>query len=426
VKDHEKPSVRASLILEAFEKTWEKLFDSPIHLDTALSQVPLAYKSILAQILPAILARPVSWAEQLGVGVPEGEPWSLNASELKHWPQARWMAARMYATMANPSPPLVTLPQDFPAWMIRAWELAWGSTDELVQSLAAPAGLSLRASRKIGAQGLLAALKAENALPVSAECSSIVPFGVRLGGYASVLKTQAYQRGHFEIQDEGSQWMACFALWPELFQDGLQMRPGKVSKFNTGTLPSLPSSLKIIDACAGAGGKTLAMADALRGRGRFFAYDTSIKKLQALKRRATRAGLTNIQTCHLTEGQETEILVAYESSADLVLVDAPCSGWGVLRKNPDLKWRQTADVVTRLTEVQARLLSLYAPLVKPQGRLVYGVCTFGWNETREQVDNFLKNHPEFSVLSGGFLGPSPCDGFFVQAFQKNEKKPQTL
>jgi 16S rRNA (cytosine967-C5)-methyltransferase len=220
--------------------------------------------------------------------------------------------------------------------------------------------------------------------------------------------------------------MACFALWPDLFQDALQSHPGAITTPPSlpASLPPLPTSLKIIDTCAGAGGKTLAMADALQGKGRFFAYDTSLKKLQALKRRATRAGLTNIQTCPLPEGQEDKILGAYQASADVVLVDAPCSGWGVLRRNPDLKWRQTAEAVTRLTQVQARLLSLYAPLVKPQGRLIYGVCTFAWEETRKQVETFLKNHPEFAPLSGGFLGPFPCDGFFVQAFVR--KKPQAL
>jgi 16S rRNA (cytosine967-C5)-methyltransferase len=173
-----------------------------------------------------------------------------------------------------------------------------------------------------------------------------------------------------------------------------------------------------VDACAGAGGKSIALADALKGKGRIFAYDTSLKKLQALRRRATRAGLNNIQAVQVEEGNEAAIVNQFNGTAQVVLVDAPCSGWGVLRRNPDIKWRQSSEVLLKMPEIQFRLLSQYSNLVSVGGRLVFGVCTFRKEETVNIVKRFLASHSNFSPQEGGFLGPGPCDGFFMQAFTR--------
>jgi 16S rRNA (cytosine967-C5)-methyltransferase len=158
------------------------------------------------------------------------------------------------------------------------------------------------------------------------------------------------------------------------------------------------------------------MADVLKGRGRIFAYDVSAKKLQALTRRMTRAGLNNIQTIVLEEGKESEKLAKFKESADLVLVDSPCSGWGVLRRNPDIKWRQDAQSLERMPQIQKRLLQEYSHLVAPGGRLVYGVCSFRQAETTQIVESFLRENSHFDSIEGGYFGPGPCDGFFMQAF----------
>ena len=120
----------------------------------------------------------------------------------------------------------------------------------------------------------------------------------------------------------------------------------------------------------------------------------------------------------MTEGAEEAHVERFKESADIVLVDAPCSGWGVLRRNPDIKWRQGKDVLDRMPKIQTRLLDVYSRLVAPGGRLVFGVCTFRMAETRDIVDSFLSSHPEFVAQEGGFLGPGPCDGFFMQSFKK--------
>jgi 16S rRNA (cytosine967-C5)-methyltransferase len=165
------------------------------------------------------------------------------------------------------------------------------------------------------------------------------------------------------------------------------------------------------------------MADALQGRGRVYAYDVSEKKLQALRRRAARGGYNNIQAVHVEDGKESESISKFKRRAQVVLVDAPCTGWGVLRRNSDIKWRQPLDVLERMPQIQQRLLNTYSELVAPGGRLVFGVCTFRKAETVDQVKAFLAAHPDFTAGPGGYLGPGPCDGFFMQSLErKGERK----
>lgn len=409
---------------EAFQKVfseiWSLLFSTPVHLDSALSKQKPQWKSLLAQIVPPILLRPASMAQAMGIGVPEGEPWKLTSEELAHWPTAAQLADRIKEGLQSGIFRSDPIEEDFPPAMLAEWKQDWGNeiAAALVQGLAKEAPLALRANRSISPDQLIQELKKEKALPVRAEVSSLSPQGVRIDGYARVLSTQAFERGAFEIQDEGSQILAYFALAPEAFGSLLTPHPG--SSALNGARLSLPKlgALTVIDACAGAGGKTLAIADALGGRGRVYAYDTSDKKLQALKRRAKRAECNNVQAVRVTDGHESEVTSKFEQTADIVLVDAPCSGWGVLRRNPDIKWRQSPATLRKMPELQLRILSEYAKLVKPGGRLVYGLCTFRKPESLGVVDAFIEAHPAFQRGPGGFLGPGPSDGFFMQAFDR--------
>ncbi len=422
------PRAKASAVVSGFEGLWEQLFTSPVHLDSSLSKLPPRVKSILAQIMPRILLRPVSEAEILGVGVPTGQPWNLvEDKKLAGWRPAHIMASRIYELMEQRPPEVLPVSDDFPPYMVDEWEQAWGSkvVADLIDTLGREAPLSLRASRKIGAQALLTALTEKGPLPVRTELSKLTPLGVRLSGYVPVLGTDSYANGAFEIQDEGSQLMALFALWPERYGPILKAKPGSLSKLDLPAppVPDLSKDMQgwtVIDTCAGAGGKSLALSDALKGKGRVYAYDTSAVKLQALRRRATRAGVNNIQVTAVRDGSESEVVEKFKGKANVVLVDAPCSGWGVLRRNPDIKWRQQKDVLVRMPQIQLRLLSVYADLVAPGGRLVFGVCTFRPAETTEVIGKFLAEHPEFKALEGGYLGPGPCDGFFMQAMARTK------
>jgi 16S rRNA C967 or C1407 C5-methylase (RsmB/RsmF family) len=413
----QKKAVKVEVVSKAFQKLWSEMFQGTTHLDSALSKTSKNLKSILAQITPAILLRPVSSAQAMGIGVPADEPWKLNSQGLANWRPATLLAERMYGMLERGRLQVEAENEDFPPAMREEWTSTWGKsvTEELTQTLSQDPPLSLRASGRVGAAELLKKLK--STVPVKTQVSDFAPFGVRLASYSPVLGSDIYKEGGFEIQDEGSQVMALFALWPDRFAKVLTTKPGRVAAYSF-TLPKETPAWTVVDACAGAGGKSLAIADALRGKGRVYAYDTIASKLSALRRRAKNAQLNNIQTVAVVEGKESEVAKRFRARADVVLVDAPCSGWGVLRRNPDIKWRQTREVLERMPVIQKRLLAAYAPLVAPGGRLVFGVCTFRKAETLDIVADFLSAHPDFTRGEGGFLGPGPCDGFFMQAFQK--------
>jgi 16S rRNA (cytosine967-C5)-methyltransferase len=353
-----------------------------------------------------------------------GEPWSLTLEQLSVWKPAVLMAERLHKTLVTGGPKASPIAEDYPTRMLKEWEEDWGieTRDRLVQALAQEAPLTLRVRKRIAAKTVLGQLREDGILPVKAETSQILAHAIRISGYASVLNSKSFERAEFEIQDEGSQLMSLFALFPERVAGILSHSPGASSvPAEPICYPETTPPWTVVDACAGAGGKTLALADVMGGSGRIFSYDTSVKKLQALKRRASHAGFTNIQTAAVTEGSESLLVGKFRRRADVVLVDAPCSGWGVLRRNPDTKWRQQPDVLDRMPVLQLRLLSEYSELVAPGGRLVFGVCTFRRSETRGVVQEFLKGHPDFTEAQGGYLGPSPMDGFFMQAFNRRAK-----
>ena len=414
---------RLPQVEKTFQKLWESLFSSPVHLDSALSKLPPRLKSILAQLVPQVLMRPASLAEKMGIGIPLGEPWALSKKELTQWRPAQILIKYSYMQMSSGKLDSEAIEEDFPPWMMNEWKDSWGRSvaEELVAALTREPPLSLRVSTREDRQKILQELTSTKKLPVKTIPSPFSPLGIRLAHYAQVMQTEAFQRGGFEIQDEGSQILSIFALWPELFKNLLQNKPGRVKgQFELAALPSVKefSSKTIVDACAGAGGKSLAIADILKGKGRVFSYDISQSKLQALKRRATRGNLNNIKAVLLKEGEESLALQSFKQKADIVLVDAPCSGWGVLRRNPDIKWRQDTETVRRMPQIQKRLLEVYSDLVAPGGTLVYGLCTFRRDETLGVVSDFSSAHSEFKPWVGGFLGPDPCDGFYMHAWKK--------
>jgi 16S rRNA C967 or C1407 C5-methylase (RsmB/RsmF family) len=424
----QKPLNKKELLMKAFDELWTGLFSSPVHLDSLLSKQPKTMKSSLARMVQPILLRPVSESESFGVGVSPGEPWTLvdgrNSAKLASWRTSHLVGERIYDSLSNPPESAAPNADDFPPYMVSAIEKDHGRevAKQLYKTLGREAPLGIRVTRKWGPEKLVKELKKQSNIPVKIEASDLAPLGVRLGGYAQVFGNEAYEQGAFEIQDEGSQVMALFSLWPDLYKSMLQEAPGAVKPLKKPIEPPVETQpWTVIDACAGAGGKSLAIADALKGRGRVFSYDTSDKKLLALKRRAKRAGLNNIQTVTLENEKESEKLTRFRRTANAVLVDAPCSGWGVLRRNPDIKWRQDPSVLERMPKIQLRLLKMYSDLVAPGGTLTYGLCTFRKEETRDVVDAFLASHADFEAIAGGYLGPGPCDGFFMQAFRRKAK-----
>jgi 16S rRNA (cytosine967-C5)-methyltransferase len=200
------------------------------------------------------------------------------------------------------------------------------------------------------------------------------PWGLRLQAKPALASVPAYQRGAFEVQDEGSQLLALL----------LGAKRGEM----------------VADFCAGAGGKTLAIGACMRGTGRLYAFDTSAHRLEALKERLARSGLANVHTVAIAHERD-ERIQRLAGKLDRVLVDAPCSGLGTLRRNPDLKWRQSAEAVGQFAERQREILQGAARLVKPGGRLVYATCSLLTEENEAVVAAFSAAHREFDPLDVG-------------------------
>lgn len=233
-----------------------------------------------------------------------------------------------------------------------------------------------------------------------------LPDALRLPEGAPVEQSEAWANGLVEVQDAGSQHIvaACGA------------RPG----------------MTLVDLCAGAGGKTLALAAAMGGQGRLIAADTIRSRLQRLTPRAERAGATFIEALLLDEGREAERLAPLAGQADIVLVDAPCSGTGTWRRNPEARWRLTPQRLDRLVATQARILDFAAPLLAPGGLLVYATCALTDREGRDQVAAFLTRHDGWRSVAlpcsvgrahggGRLLTPAhdATDGFFFAGLARD-------
>jgi 16S rRNA (cytosine967-C5)-methyltransferase len=283
--------------------------------------------------------------------------------------EAEWLAE----IRRNPEPELTLAEQaDLPDWLVA--RLSQAMTPEallvLARALNTPAPMDLRVnSQKAERAALVLRLAADG---VVAEPCRFAPLGLRLKGKPALQKHPAFLDGSFEVQDEGSQLLSHL----------LAPRRGEM----------------VVDFCAGAGGKTLAIGALMRSSGRLYALDVSDKRLAKLKPRAARAGLSNVHPIRIAS--ENDIRVKrLAGKADRVLVDAPCSGLGTLRRNPDLKWRQSPQSVGELAAKQAAILVAAARLVRPGGRLVYATCSILAEENEDVVNAFLAANPGFRRLS---------------------------
>lgn len=239
----------------------------------------------------------------------------------------------------------------------------------LAQALLGPAPLDLRVNQLNARRpDVQQALAAEG---ITAQPTPHSPWGLRVDGKPSLARADAFVRGACEVQDEGSQLLALL----------LDARRGEM----------------VTDFCAGAGGKTLAIGACMRNTGRLYAFDTSAHRLDALKPRLARSGLSNVHPVAIAHERD-ERIKRLAGKMDRVLVDAPCSGSGTLRRHPDLKWRQSAASVAALTATQAAVLASAARLVKPGGRLVYATCSLLAQENEDIAQAFSAGHPDFEPV----------------------------
>ena len=243
---------------------------------------------------------------------------------------------------------------------------------QYVESLDATPGLDLRVNMLTDKREDVAKELAKVA--IKSEPTPYSPWGLRVADKAALRKLSVYLRGAIEVQDEGSQLLALL----------VDAKRGEM----------------VADFCAGAGGKTLALGAAMRNTGRLYAFDTSAHRLEALKPRLARSSLSNIHPAAIAHERD-ERIKRLAGKMDRVLVDAPCSGLGTLRRNPALKWRTTPKSIEEMATLQAAILQSAARLVKPGGRLVYATCSLLVAENEAIAQQFSQANPEFTMLQVG-------------------------
>lgn len=308
---------------------------------------------------------------------------------------------------ANPNPDMPEwMALNTPAWAVERLRPVFGEQlAEALDALNEEAPLDLRVNTlKTTREKALAELKKEG---FSGEATRLSPWGIRLAKRGAIFNTDVFKKGMIEVQDEGSQLVTL------------------ISEAKAGQ--------RVIDFCAGAGGKTLALSAMMQNKGRILAFDTHEHRLEQSAKRIRRAGVDNVMR-HVLSSETDTYLKRHRETADVVLVDAPCSGSGTWRRNPDLKWRFPESELEEITATQERIINSAARLVKKGGRLVYITCSLYAEENEMQVEKFLASHPDFSVAplpdlwdkNGTALSPylrlaphlNSTDGFFAAVLHK--------
>lgn len=216
------------------------------------------------------------------------------------------------------------------------------------------------------------------------------PDALVLSERQNIFGSPSFKAGLFEVQDAGSQVIAPF----------LRVEPG----------------MRVIDACAGAGGKSLHLAAIMKNKGRIIAMDTEGWKLEELQRRARRAGISNLEAKVIESGKAVKRLA---NSADRLLLDVPCSGLGVLKRNPDAKWKLSPDFITKVRDLQQHILHDYCEMLKPGGMMVYSTCSILPSENEHQVQKFLSEKGGFKLVEQKHTFPSEgFDGFYMALIEK--------
>ena len=321
--------------------------------------------------------------------------------------------ARIKEIDRNLMPPQMR--SNLPKWLFDKFVAQFGEQEalELAHALNQPAPLDLRVNSIKASRDEVQAGLAE--APILAEPMPYAPLGLRVIKKPSLQNLPLFKSGAIEVQDEGSQVLS-------------QIVGAKRGEM-------------VVDFCAGAGGKTLALGALMRNTGRLYAFDISEKRLAKLKPRLARSGLSNVHPVQIAHERDAKIK-RLAGKIDRVLVDAPCSGLGTLRRNPDVKWRQKADAIAEMQTKQASILDGAARLLKGGGRLVYATCSLLDEENDFIVEQFLAAHPEFELVPmnkvlaeqkidlemGDYLKMLPhkhqTDGFFAAVLQRKpiEKK----
>ena len=318
---------------------------------------------------------------------------TLRGLELPDWPEFEQVPSRKIKGRFDALRHERAIKESIPDWLDTLGEQAFGAKkwEAELKALNTEAEVILRANTlRISRDELANYLNKEGieSTPVKGVDEALI-----LSERANVFQLKGFKDGWFEVQDASSQKVAPF----------LDVHPGQ----------------RVIDACAGAGGKALHLSALMENKGQLIALDVFDHKLKTLKLRARRAGAHNIETRTI---DSSKVIKKLHRSADRVLIDAPCTGLGVLRRNPDAKWKIDAQFLERVVQTQKEILTSYAQMVKPEGKLVYATCSILPQENEQQVPYFLASEEgqAFKLVNQQHLYPSTdqYDGFFMALFER--------
>ena len=319
----------------------------------------------------------------------------LKGYALPEWPEFKGFSGKEVRKRHKSLSEIRKYRESIPDWLdvLGAESLGEDSWTRELAALNEQAQVVLRANRlRTTPEALQKELAAEG---IGTDLIAGYPDALRLHERGNVFRTQAFQKGLFEVQDAASQHVAPF----------LQAEPG----------------MRVIDACAGAGGKALHLSALMENKGQLLALDIYPGKLKELKKRAKRAGAFNIETRLISS---SKVIKRLSNTADRVLIDAPCTGLGVLRRNPDAKWKLQPEFVEEVCQTQQDLLTRYSRMLKQDGQMVYATCSILPDENEQQVNTFLKSEAGkgFQLLEERHIFPSleGFDGFYMARLERKD------
>ena len=396
--------IHRNLLIGIHDALEETFFQDKKYADKVLERLLKAHKkwgSADRQVVSEIFYDIVRWKKRLEYYMGEGtKPSNIYNLILAYllWKKVKYKkfdefdgikTGGILSKLDKKTFPTKAIEHSVPDWLAGLFEKELGAKwEKEMSALNEQAPVILRVnSLKISAENLVEILKEEG---VNSFVLIGYPDAVQLEEKKNVFLTSAFKEGFFEVQDASSQKIA--------------------------ELLDVKEGMRVVDACAGAGGKTLHIAALMKNKGQIIALDIYEWKLAELKRRAKRAGAFNIETRFI---EDNKVIKRLHNTADRLLIDAPCSGLGVLKRNPDSKWKIDEDFINRIKTEQESILQNYSKILKKGGKMVYATCSILPSENGEQVRKFLAENTEFALLKEENIMPSDgYDGFYMALIER--------
>ena len=397
--------IHRNLLIGIHDALEETFFQDKKYADKVLERLLKAHKkwgSADRQVVSEIFYDIVRWKKRLEYYMGEGtKPSNIYNLILAYllWKKVKYKkfdefdgikTGGILSKLDKKTLPTKAIEHSVPDWLAGLFEKELGAKwEKEMSALNEQAPVILRAnSLKISAENLVEILKEEG---VNSFLLRGYLYAVQLEEKKNVFLTSAFKEGFFEVQDASSQKIA--------------------------ELLDVKEGMRVVDACAGAGGKTLHIAALMKNKGQIIALDIYEWKLAELKRRAKRAGAFNIETRFI---EDNKVIKRLHNTADRLLIDAPCSGLGVLKRNPDSKWKIDEDFINRIKTEQENILQNYSKILKKGGKMVYATCSILPSENGEQVRKFLAENTEFALMKEENIMPSDdgYDGFYMALIER--------